>query len=78
MGVIAVSVVEGASGGGGVNGDVGMTGDGDMSRAMGFFMGSDVVGRVGDAADGFVGRSVFTKQMFSFEFLFQEKNSAYS
>jgi hypothetical protein len=68
-GAAASSVVK-ESGGGGVEGDAGVTGKEDMSRGVVFFVGSHVAGRVGDDEDDFVCRSEFTKETFSVECLY--------
>jgi hypothetical protein len=48
------STDSGCGGGGGGDGEAGVTGNGDTSRTIGFFIGSEGAGRVGDGTGGFI------------------------
>ncbi len=44
-------------------GDVGVTGNGDISRRIGFLIGSDNVGRVGEGVWDFICWSILAKKI---------------
>ncbi len=60
---------DGGSGGG--DGDAGVTGNGDISRTIGFLIGSENVGRIGDGVWSLCCCSILAKKIFHRNFLYE-------